>query len=217
MKIPATLPITGDQSKAARFQLGMTQANVIEESGLPGHKLKNFETGRFVPDMNFLENLRDFYIDKGVDLEARKPDTKPATGSAMVRSVSRMCFYVSDQVPDEAVNQILGRMDANDDRIASILRSPVSIGFLSGYSEETEDKQRELFGAMAENYLLFRILQGRNIVASPQEGQPAATHADLLSMFFAASPLAAVATAPSAPIDTTSDQDESEELTEDEA
>lgn len=213
MKIPATLPITGDQSRAARFQLGLTQANVIEESGLPGHKLKNFETGRFVPDMPFLESLRDFYIDKGVDLEARKPDTKPATGSAMVRPVSRMCFYVSDQVADEVVDQILGRMDANDDRIAAILRSPVGIGFFSDYSEETEAKQRELFGAMAENYLLFRILQGRNIVASPQEGRSPATHADLLSTFFAASPLAAVAT----PIDATRDQKAPEELTEEEA
>lgn len=213
MKIPATLPITGDQSRAARFQLGLTQANVIEESGLPGHKLKNFETGRFVPDMPFLESLRDFYTDKGVDLEARKPDTKPASGSAMVRQVSRMCFYVSDQVPDEAVDQILGRMDANDDRIAAILRSPVGIGFFSDYSEETEAKQRELFGAMAENYILFRILQGRNIVAPPQEERPAATHADLLSTFFAASPLAAVAT----PIDATGDLETPEELTEEEA
>lgn len=213
MKIPATLPITGDQSRAARFQLGLTQANVIEESGLPGHKLKNFETGRFVPDMPFLESLRDFYTDKGVDLEARKPDTKPATGSAMVRPVSRMCFYVSDQVADDVVDQILGRMDANDDRIAAILRSSVGIGFFSAYSEETEAKQRELFGAMAENYLLFRILQGRNIVASPHEGRLPATHADLLSTFFAASPLAAVAT----PIDATANKEASEELVEDEA
>ncbi len=217
MKIPATLPITGDQSRAARFQLGLTQANVIEESGLPGHKLKNFETGRFVPDMPFLESLRDFYIDKGVDLEARKPDTKPATGSAMVRPVSRMCFYVSDQVAYEVVDQILGRMDANDDRIAAILRTPVGIGFFSDYSEETEAKQRELFGAMAENYLLFRILQGRNIVASSQETKPAATHADLLSTFFAASPLAAIANTVAAPLDAVGDDEASEELTEDEA
>lgn len=217
MKIPATLPITGDQSRAARFQLGLTQANVIEESGLPGHKLKNFETGRFVPDMPFLENLRDFYTYKGVDLDARQPDTKPATGSAMVRPVSRMCFYVSDQIADDVVDQVLGRMDANDERIAAILRSPVGIGFFSDFSEETEAKQRELFGAMAECYLLFRILQGRNIVARPQEARPAATHADLLSTFFATSPLAAVAISGSTPIDTTADQEAPEELMGDEA
>lgn len=217
MKIPATLPITGDQSRSARFQLGLTQANVIEESGLPGHKLKNFETGRFVPDMPFLESLRDFYTNKGVDLDVHQPDTKPGIGSAMVRPVSRMCFYVSDQLADDVVDQILGRMDANDDRVAAILRSPVGIGFFSDYSEETEAKQRELFGAMAENYLLFRILQGRNIVATPQEGRPAATHADLLSTFFAASPMAAVSAPAAALIETTSDQEELEELTEDEA
>lgn len=223
MKIPSTLPITGEQSRAARFQLGLTQANVIEESGLPGHKLKNFETGRFVPDMPFLENLRDYYAGKGIDFtESATPAEQPAHGSitsgaSMVRPVSRMCFYVSDQVPDAMVDQILGRMDANDDRIAAILRTPVGIGFFSGYNEETEAKQRELFGAMAENYLLFRILQGRNIVASPQDGRPATTHADLLSTFFAASPLAAVASPAAAPIDAPDTQEPAEELSEGEA
>lgn len=203
MKIPSTLPITGEQSRAARFQLGLTQANVIEESSLPGHKLKNFETGRFVPDMPFLENLRDFYAVKGIDFtESATPAEQPAhsiitSGTSMVRPVSRMCFYVSDQVLDEVVDQILGRMDANDDRIASILKSPLKSGFLSPYDEETEVRQRELFGAMAENYLLFRILQGRNIVSSsPLAAQPA-NHSDLLSIFFAASPLANTLSPPS--------------------
>ena len=203
MKIPSTLPITGEQSRAARFQLGLTQANVIEESGLPGHKLKNFETGRFVPDMPFLENLRDFYAGKGIDFtESATPAEQPAhssitSGTSMVRPVSRMCFYVSDQVPDEVVDQVLGRMDANDDRIASILKSPLKTGFISQYDEETEGRQRELFGAMAENYLLLRILQGRNIVSrSPLAAQPA-NHSDLLSIFFAASPLANTLSPPS--------------------
>lgn len=39
MNIPQNLPITPLQSKAARYQLGLTQATVIEESSLPGHKL----------------------------------------------------------------------------------------------------------------------------------------------------------------------------------
>ncbi len=196
MKIPSTLPITGEQSRAARFQLGLTQANVIEESGLPGHKLKNFETGRFVPDMPFLENLRAYYSQKGIDFTESVTPAQPPThgsvtaGASMIRPVSRMCFYVSDQVPDEVVDQVLGRMDANDDRIASILKSPLKAGFISQYDDETEGQQRELFGAMAENYLLFRILQGRNIVSnSPLAAQPA-NHSDLLSIFFAASPLA---------------------------
>ncbi|MBL0077211.1 MAG: hypothetical protein IPP41_15295 [Rhodocyclaceae bacterium] len=34
MNIPQNLPITPLQSKAARYQLGLTQANVIQDSGL---------------------------------------------------------------------------------------------------------------------------------------------------------------------------------------
>lgn len=67
MKIPSTLPITAEQSRAARFQLGLTQANVIEQSELAGHKLKNFETGRFVPDMGFLQKLSEFYQERGIE------------------------------------------------------------------------------------------------------------------------------------------------------
>lgn len=211
MKIPTTLPITAEQSRASRFQLGLTQANVIEESSLPGHKLKNFETGRFVPDMPFLEGLRDYYTQKGIDFTETVTVTTQATdqiqtgqqqtpthGGAMVRPVSRMCFYVSDRVEPEAVDQILGRMDGNDDRIAAILQSPLKGGFLSTYDEETEAKQRELFGAMAENYLLFRILQGRNIVSALPAGVEPVTHADLLATFFATSPIAIVGSQPQA-------------------
>lgn len=197
MKIPTTLPVTAEQSRAARFQLGLTQANVIEESSLPGHKLKNFETGRFVPDMPFLESLRDYYAGKGIDFtEAAAASLQPVSatpGSAMVKPVSRMCFYVSDELPPEMVDNILERMDSNDERIATILQSPVKAGFLGDYNEETEVKQRELFGAMAENYLCFRLLQGRNIVAKLPQGSTPSTHADLLATFFAASPLASLA------------------------
>lgn len=207
MKIPPSLPVTAEQSRASRFQLGLTQANVIEESNLPGHKLKNFETGRFVPDMPFLENLRDYYATKGIDFtetvtvtdQIQTGQQQASTpGGAMIRPISRMCFYVSDQVEPDAVNQILGRMDGNDDRIAAILQSPLKGGFISAYDEETEAKQRELFGAMAENYLLFRILQGRNIVSALPAGVEPTTHADLLATFFATSPMAIVSNNPQA-------------------
>lgn len=191
-KIPPALPITADQSKAARYQLGLTQAAVIKESDLPGYKLKQFETGRFVPDIRFLEALRDYYTGKGIDLTTQENQQTKGPGSSMIRPVTRMCFYVSDDVSEDVVNETLERMDANDERIATILQAPVKGGLFSQFDEETEAKQRELFGAMAENYLLFRILQGRNIVTPPREGVAPATHADLLGTFFAASPLAAI-------------------------
>ncbi len=208
MKIPSTLPITAEQSRASRFQLGLTQAQVIEASGLPGYKLKQFETGRFVPDMPFLEKLRDFYHERGITLD-QEPPTTPAKsapqavaaatpGAAIWRPAQRMVLYVREDLADTDLMKIFERMDANDARIESIINDRLDTGFLSNYSEETEAKSRELFGAMAENYLLFRQLQGRNIL-SAVPASPPATHGDLVAGFFAQSPLAELSTGDTSP------------------
>lgn len=222
MKIPTTLPVTAEQSRASRFQLGLTQANVIEESSLPGHKLKNFETGRFIPDMPFLESLRDYYAQKGIDFTetvtvtdkiqtSQQPDNAP--GGAMVRPVSRMCFYVTDQLPESSINAILMRMDENDERIAEIMKSPVKAGFLSQYDEQTENALRELFVTMGESYLAFRMLQGRNVVKpkAPGDTGEATTVADLLANFLATSPLTTLEIATKPQGDTETEQKGGEE------
>lgn len=203
MKIPSTLPITAEQSRASRFQLGLTQAQVIEAGGIPGYKLKQFETGRFVPDMPFLEKLRDFYHERGITLDQEPPatsakSTPPAEaaatpGSAIWRPTQRMVLYVREDLADADLMKIFERIDENDARIESIITDRLDTGFLSNYSEETEAKSRELFGAMAENYLLFRQLQGRNII-SAAPASPPATHGDLIAGFFAQSPLAELST-----------------------
>ena len=204
MKIPANLPITAAQSRAARFQAGLTQANVIEESDLPGYKLKQFETGRFVPDMPFLEKLRDFYLSKGIELEADTP-TRPDTparqpGAAMVKPVSRMCFYLSDDLAGDDVNRLLERMDNNDNRIEALIVAKAGAGLLGGYDEKTEARVREIFGAMAENYLLFRMLQGRNIVKAKAGAQQdeSETIGDIIANFYGKSPAVNTHGAPAA-------------------
>jgi transcriptional regulator with XRE-family HTH domain len=205
MKIPAVQPISATQSRASRFQLGLTQADVIEQSGLPGYKLKQFETGRFVPDMPFLQKLAEFFSGKGIELdEVKEPSdgnqpaptpvpTPKKPGSDMVRHVQRPCFYVSDSVTPVLLDQCLERMHDNDERIAVILKKSLKTGLLGdGYSEETAKEHQELFGAMAEGYLIFRLLQGNPIV-QPNEGKTdAKTHADLLGQFYAKSPIVAL-------------------------
>jgi len=198
MKIPSVLPLTAAQSRASRFQLGLTQADVIEQSKLPGYKLKQFETGRFVPDIPFLQNLHDFYQEKGIDLsEAETASTKTdavaddvKSGSEMIRHVQRPCFYISDSVTPALLEQCLERMSANDERIAEILNKSIRNGMLGGYHQETVQEHQELFGAMAEGYLIFRLLQGNPIV-TPVEGDiDPKSHADLLGQFYAKSPVA---------------------------
>lgn len=187
MKIPSTLPITAEQSRAARFQLGLTQAKVIEESQLLGFKLKQFETGRFVPDMPFLQSLRDFYQEHGVSIEnapvqgtQEKQPPAPPPGASMWRPAQRMTLYVRDDLPEADLMKIFERMDANDTRIEGIITERLETGLFSNYSEDTETKNRELFGAMAENYLLFRMLQGRSLFTSRKPATPPETLGDIV-------------------------------------
>jgi transcriptional regulator with XRE-family HTH domain len=194
MKIPATLPITALQSRGARFQLGLTQGQVIEESGVPGWKLKQFEAGRIVPDVPSLEKLAAYYKEKGIDLSevdaGGKPTQEPAKpGSDMVRHVARPCFYISDSVTPELLDQCLERMHSNDERITEILSKALTEGLFGGFTEQTVQEHQELFGAMAEGYLIFRLLQGNPLV-QPMDGKNSPkTHADLLGQFYAKSPV----------------------------
>lgn len=186
MQIPKNLPITAEQSRAARFQLGLTQANVIEQGSLAGYKLKQFETGRFVPDMPYLESLRAFYEQHGISF-AENPAPAPTQekferpGASMVQPIAIQRFIVA--VGQEVADPILERMDANDERIAALIKQTVGSGFLSDYSEETENALRELYQTATENYLLFRLLQGRNVVAAKGAEQPVSTIADLLARY----------------------------------
>lgn len=191
MKIPATLPITADQSRAARFQLGLTQANVIDQSELPGHKLKNFETGRFVPDMAFLQNLRAFYEERGIQFNDAEPTKieaeteKQKHGAGIVAPMQACRFVVDQSLPQDQVDSILERMDTNDARVADLMNRTLESGLLSSYSAQTVADTQELYGLMAENYLLFRTLQGRNILTPPPEKAQVNTQGDLIGSLYA--------------------------------
>lgn len=186
MNIPQNLPITPLQSKAARYQLGLTQANVIQDSGLPGHKLKGFETGRLIPDMKFLEGLANFYQAKGIELSelTEGEGLTPVNAAAVkplpegLQSVAGMAFRIA--VPFDQVDTLLEKMEANDERVDQILAEPAKAGFFADYDEATEALQRELFGLMAANYMLFRALQGRSLTARAVKTSDKKTQLDLL-------------------------------------
>lgn len=187
MNIPQNMPVTPLQSKAARYQLGLTQASVIQESGLPGHKLKGFETGRLIPDMKFLESLANFYQAKGIELSelTEGEGLTPVNAAAVkpisdkLQSLSGMAFRIA--VPFDQVDTLLERMEANDERVDLILAEPAKAGFFSDLDESTEALQRELFGLMAANYMLFRALQGRSLTARAVKTGDKKTQLDLLN------------------------------------
>lgn len=59
------LALSPNESRAARNYLGLSQAQAATKSSLPGHKLKRFETGTYVPDSQFLQDLREFFEGEG--------------------------------------------------------------------------------------------------------------------------------------------------------
>jgi transcriptional regulator with XRE-family HTH domain len=59
------LALSPNESRAARNFLGLSQAQAAEQSDLPAHKIKRFESGNYVPDCKFLEALREFFEGEG--------------------------------------------------------------------------------------------------------------------------------------------------------
>jgi len=56
-------------------------------------------------------------------------------------------------------------MESNDDRIAELTAETFRTSFFGSISDDSEAKARELVGTLAENHVIFRSLQGRNIVS----------------------------------------------------
>jgi len=61
----SNLALSPNESRAARNFLGLSQAQAADKADLPAHKIKRFETGNYVPDAQFLEDLREFYESEG--------------------------------------------------------------------------------------------------------------------------------------------------------
>lgn len=176
---PATL--TPDLSKRARRELGLSQADAIKASGIQAYKLKQWEGRGLSIELADIRKLTDFYESQGVDIaelaaHASQERHSPAGvfGQALQDGFTytpRPGFMISDQLAPELVDKLMERMESNDDRIGELTAAAFQSGFLGGISEDTEAKSRELVGALAENHVIFRFLQGRNIIA-PTRDEP---------------------------------------------
>ncbi|WP_374264577.1 hypothetical protein [Zoogloea sp.] len=200
MKIPNTLPVTAEQSRAARFQLGLTQSDLIQKSDLPGWKLKQFETGRFVPDIPFLQGLREFYTSQGIQFAESvtttvqvKDEITPlpnffgATPAASAASGASFPFFLCSDLTEAQGSAITERILENDERAAVLLNMPAKRAIFGGLDDTTDAALRELFGRLAENYMLLARLQGRTFITSA--AGDARTVADLVASNYAGSPL----------------------------
>ena len=196
--------LTSELSKQARRQLGLSQRDVIDGTGLPSYKLKQWEARGLDINVSDLHALRAFYVsaadEKGLsfdEIETQFYTPKPTqTGDGSPETGMPRCgFLVSPLLSPEVVDQLMGDMEASDDRVAEIIKTGVKSGVFSDLSAETEALVQELFGHLAANHLRFHCLQGRNIIDATRD--EAKTVGDHLAQWVQAKGVAHV-TAPAA-------------------
>jgi transcriptional regulator with XRE-family HTH domain len=133
------MTLTADQLRRARRALGVTQAKLADETGVNATLIKHFETYRLsaLPD-SAQKELQDYFDSNGVDMSqlARSQDdaapvTAPAAkpGSAVVQPIpraallpQRLGFLVSNTISDDEIEDLLQKMDDNDERIYELVK-----------------------------------------------------------------------------------------------
>lgn len=170
--------LTSELSKQARRQLGLSQRDVIDGTGLPSYKLKQWEARGLDINVADVQALRAFYVERAEalglnfdDIEARfnAGTEQPTAEATAARGLERMGFLISAKTSPEVIDQLMADMEASDDRIGEIVKATIQTSVFGDLSGDTETQVRELFGHLAANYLRFRCLQGRNLVAPTRD------------------------------------------------
>lgn len=202
------LPLTPSEARAARNYLGMSQKQAATASGLLLHKIKQYETGNHIPDTQFLQDMKDFYEEKGYDFSTAdepapgdgKKDAgavfpggvvgggdKAAPGKKTVSMVQHM--RIDPSIPTAEVDNMLEHIDRNEEAIAELLDKKVEgAGFFTDgeYSARTAAMHGHIVRLLAENGTLFSKLFGRPLVdasaATPaKDAAKPKSHSELLS------------------------------------
>lgn len=105
------LALSPNESRAARNYLGLSQAQAAAKSNLPAHKLKRFESGNYVPDSEFIQELRDFFEGQGYNFH----DEDAPGAKAKARG---------DVFPAGVVGKTVGATDETDGSSSENQRKP---------------------------------------------------------------------------------------------
>ena len=205
------LALSPNESRAARNFLGLSQAQAATASGLPAHKLKRFETGNYVPDSQFLVELREFFEAQGYDFHDEdspgakaksRGDVFPAgvvgeTGSSPMKTngfvteklprpqTAQLQFMrITPALESDQVDRVFDCIEGNEDAMFSDMNQKISVPFLSDTpSENSKASAVAMLRRLAENGLLYARLMGRDLLpVRPSDGAGnAKTIGDLLS------------------------------------
>lgn len=165
------LPLTPERSRAARNYFGLSQAQTADQSKLPAHKLKRFESGNYLPDTQFLADLREFYEGLGYDFHDEdspgakakaKGDVFPAgvvgetddspmkTGSstkgkpgklARPQTANLQFMRITPTLESDQVDRIFDCIEDNEAAMADAAEQAIERGFLSEYPTSESQAQ----------------------------------------------------------------------------
>lgn len=155
------LALSPNESRAARNFLGLSQAQAAEKSNLPAHKIKRFESGNYVPDAQFLEDLREFYEGEGYNFhdedapgakaKARgdvfpagvvggtdggtdETDGSPSENQGKLprpQSVQLQFMRITPSLESAQVDRVFDCIEDNEEAIRTGMALPIRNGFLS--------------------------------------------------------------------------------------
>ena len=155
------LALSPNESRAARNFLGLSQAQAAEKSNLPAHKIKRFESGNYVPDCKFLEDLREFYEGEGFNFHdedapgakakargdvfpagvvsgtyggTEETDGSPSENQGKLprpQSVQLQYMRITPGLESTQVDRVFDCIEDNEEAIRAGMASPVRNGFLS--------------------------------------------------------------------------------------
>jgi hypothetical protein len=181
------ITLTPEKSRVARRELGLSQKDVITQTGIPAYKIKQWEGRGLAIEHADLKALIDFYETNGVDFDQIEAQQRGG-GVPGAASLSdgftyspRPGFFISNDLSSNVVDRLMTDMEASDDRIAEIIQTASTKGLFGDMSGDTEALIQELFAQLAVNHLRFRCLQGRNIIAPTRD--EAKTVGDCLSQW----------------------------------
>ena len=166
--------ITAQQSRDARRELSLSQADVTKSLDLNRQYLSEFETGFSTRLTNAqLKKLRKFYESKiveanhngeEIDLTFGSDEIEDPTISLEKHQARKLTFQVGDEISDEEFNNAIKLIHVNDKRLAELLNETASRdeGFLGegNFTPETLANFRESFSRLSSNYLIIRSLTG---------------------------------------------------------
>lgn len=201
------LALSPNESRAARNFLGLSQAQAASQSNLPSHKIKRFESGNYVPDTQFLEDLREFYEGAGYKFQdgdapgakakARgdvfpagvvgetvsspsETDGFPMGKPGRAETANLQYMRISPSLSEDQIDRILECIDDNETATIGEADRPISTGWLTDTPSDLSQAQAvAALRRLAENGILHAKLLGRDLVPYAA-GAPDATAADTI-------------------------------------